>query len=234
MTQTEFSLSRVPAAFVRPTIEQYHYLRRWPDPRSLPFAYALSVDGKSGSPDGRPWGIVVFKKLQHHKQLGLFGEPGLPTAWQVLDLARVWVHPSLQPDPLFRLEIGCATYPAHRSCKNHPGLVQPQWLGTDRSGRPVVQHLNIFSRMVAMALRTVQRDWIEHHPPVYPDLPYHIELILSYCDRKHHQGVGYRAANFTRWGQTSDLTKDIYIRRLRRPSWKHVGTLFTQETLSHA
>src|SRR5687767_9987427 len=85
-----------------------HYLHRWPDARSLPFAYALYVPDRfaiSGAgdlepgyyaPDGRLWGLVVMKKPQHHKQRGLFGHAGLPTSWQVLDLARVWIHPRLQ------------------------------------------------------------------------------------------------------------------------------------------
>ncbi len=197
-----YTLHRAPEQFLRATIERDHYLRRWPDPRSLPFGYALHVNGARTAPDGRPWGIVVFKRLQHHRQNGLFGEPGLPTTWQVLDMARVWLHDTLQ---------------------------QVSWPGTDRQGRAVCHTLNLFSRMVSMALRQVQRDWIEFHGVRYPDLPYHIELIVSYCDRQHHQGTGYRAANFTHWGETSDKTKDIYIRRLRRPSWKCVPSLIFEE-----
>src|SRR5690554_4268455 len=81
---------------VRHHCEQYHYLHRYPDPRSLPFGYVLEVDGEQRADDGRLLGLVVLKKPQHHRQRGLFGDEGLPTAWQVLDLARVWVHPALQ------------------------------------------------------------------------------------------------------------------------------------------
>lgn len=188
-----YAVQRCPKEFVRSTIERNHYLHRWPDARSLPFAYCLTVDGCRTAKDGRPFGIVVFKLLQHHKQKGLFGSEGLPTAWQVLDMARVWIHDEL------------------RECR---------WTGLDRRGRVVEQNLNIFSRMVALVLRCVQRDWLEHHPPVFPALPYHIELVLSYCDRQHHQGTGYKASGFEYWGETSDKSKDIYIRRLRPPRWK--------------
>lgn len=186
------AVERCPEHFARPTIERHHYLQRWPDPRSLPFAYRLLWQDTTWAPDGTPWGLVVMKKPQHHKQSGLFGCEGLPTAWQVLDLARVWVNPILQA---------------------------VRWRGPDRHGREVEQGLNIFSQMISLVVKRVQVDWILFHPPVFPDLPYHIRLIISYCDRRHHQGVGYRAAGFEFWRETQDGEKDLYIRRLRRPSW---------------
>lgn len=161
---------------LRQHIEDYHYMHRWPDPRSLPFGYALQVDGENLMPDGRLCGLVVMKKPQHHRQQGLFGYPPLPTSWQVLDLARVWIHPDLQ----------------------QPGL-------------------NVFSQMVGRALRRVQWDWLEHHPPVFPMLPYHITLIISYCELAHHDGTAYRASGFERFGFTQDGEKEIYIRRLQAP-----------------
>ncbi len=167
-------------AIVRAHCEDFHYLHRWPDPRSLPFAYALVVDGEVCAEDGRLFGLVVLKKPQHHQQRGLFGYMGLPTAWQALDLARVWVHPSLQ-----RNEAG------HSLC--------------------------IFSQMVGRTLRRVQWDWLDHHPPRYPEKPYHIEIVISYCDLDHHTGKAYRASGFAWHGWTADKTKEVYIRRLKAP-----------------
>lgn len=164
-------------AAVRRHCELYHYLRRYPDPRSLPFGYALVVDDELHATDGRLYGLLVFKKPQHHKQRHLFGYPGLPTAWQVLDLARVWIHPCLQ---------------------------QP--------GR------NVFSQMVALALRRVQRDWLDHHPPRFPARPYHIRLIISYADLRHHAGTAYRASNFKLWGVQHN--KALYVRHLKQPVWQ--------------
>lgn len=160
-----------------------HYLHKWPNAKSLPFAYVLKIDG---SPYGPPYdhylnGLVVFKKPQHHQHRGLFGYPGLPTAWQVLDLARVWVHPSLQ-----RKENG------HSLC--------------------------IFSQMVSKAMRRVQRDWVnEIHPPRYPDQPYHIEVIISYCDLDHHDGTAYRASGFKWHGFSENKSKEVYVRHLKAP-----------------
>lgn len=168
------------------TIQSYHYLQRWPDPRSLPFAYRLIVDGSYRANDGRPHGVIVFKKPQHHKQKNLFGYPGLPTSWQVLDMARVWIH--------------------------------PQWQRTADNGHS----LCMFTRMVSKCLRRVQRDWLAHHPPRYPDLPYHVRLIISYCQLEHHDGTAYRAASFEPVGLTNDGEKEIYIKHLRQPlySWR--------------
>lgn len=203
----EFEVYRCPADCVRETVERDHYLKRWPDPRSLPFAYCLSVDGERLAGDGRPFGVVVMKKLQHNKQRDLFGYEGLPTAWQVLDLARVWVHPELQ---------------------------NVRWQGADRKGEVVTHTANVFSRMVSGVIRRVQLDWLEHHPPVFPELPYHIELIISYCDLGHHDGTGYRASNFHKWGLTSDGTKEIYYRRLKAPRFKYEPVPEPQRSLFEA
>lgn len=167
-------------ADVRNCCATRHYLRRWPDPRSLPMAYALAVNDSVRAPDGCLNGLLVFKKPQHHKQRDLFGYPELPTAWQVLDMARVWINPYWQ----------------------QPGL-------------------NLFSRMVALGLKRLQADWLEHHPPVFPALPYHITLVISYCELRHHDGTAYRACSFVDGGKTSDGTKELYYRNLRQPlkSW---------------
>lgn len=175
--------------------ERDHYLHRYPDPRSLPFAYVLEYAGSIHASDGRLNGLVVFKKPQHHQQRGLFGHKGLPTAWQVLDLARVWVHPNLQ---------------------------------TKQDGHA----LCIFSQMMGQLFRQhgherispVQDGWLNHHPPVFPDQPYHIEVIISYCDLDHHDGVAYRASGFTWNGYSSDRTKEVYYRLLKTPrvNWREV------------
>jgi hypothetical protein len=188
---------------LRKHVVRDHYLHRWPDPRALPFGYALEVDGQRHMPDGRICGLVVMKKPQHHRHRGLFGYPDLPTEWQVLDLARVWIHPWLQDDP---------------SETHHEEV--PYCI--NRHGQLVPKRGNVFSQMVSKVLHRVQWDWLRHHPPVYPDLPYHIVLIISYCELAHHDGTAYRASGFTRFSTTGDGTKELYIRRLRAPlrSWR--------------
>lgn len=183
----ELRVMRDDSGQLRQTIEERHYLHRWPDARSLPFGYRLIVNGQETTPDGELWGAVVFKKPQHHQQRGLFGYRGLPTSWQVLDLARVWVHPCLQ-----------------RKVNGHA--------------------LCVFSQMVSHCARRVQKDWLAHHPPRFPNQPYHIVLLISYCDLSHHDGVAYRASGFQWKGYTSDRTKELYYRRLKQPlkQWQPV------------
>jgi hypothetical protein len=182
---------------IRRHVEQYHYLHKWPDPRSLPFAYRITINGREFAPDGRLCGVLVLKKPQHQRQRGLFGYPGEPTAWQVLDLARVWINPEFQ--------------------------------GTTHKGHS----LSVFSQAVSklwqpvgppdQRLRRLQRDWLEHHPPRYPNRPYHIRILISYCQLNHHQGTAYRASGFKSIGYTSDGTKECYLKALPQPKYKWVG-----------
>jgi hypothetical protein len=178
---TRITITRDNSEPVYLAIQREHYLQRWPDPRSLPFAYRLYVDGYPPEINWLPHGVIVFKKPQHQRQRGLFGYAGLPTHWQVLDMARVWINPELQ-----------------RSQANGHAS-------------------NLFSQFASAAIRRVQWDWLEHHPPRFPDLPYHIEVIVSYCDLAHHDGTAYRASNFRWIGYTSDRTKEVYARTLRPP-----------------
>ena len=185
------TIARDDSAYLRQHVIKYHYLHKWPDPRSLPFAYRIEINGQRFAADGRLNGLLVLKKLQHHKQHNLFGYDGLPTAWQVLDLARVWIH--------------------------------PQWQGRQSNGHA----LAVFSRAVSQLwqpvgkpdqrLRRLQRDWLRHHPPVYPELPYHILILVSYCQLDHHDGTGYRASGLQSIGATSDGKKEIYIKRFPQP-----------------
>ena len=178
---------------LRGHVELYHYLHKWPDPRSLPFAYHITVDGRKYAPDGRLNGLLVLKKPQHHKQRDLFGYDGLPTAWQVLDLARVWINPYWQ-----RKEAGHSLCVFSRAVSR---LWQSAGKGDWRTSR-------------------LQLDWLEHHPPVFPELPYHIRVLISYCQLEHHDGVGYRASGFQSIGLSSDKEKEVYVRPFPVP--KHV------------
>lgn len=195
----KFDIIRDDGDLVQRVIKTDHYLKRYPDPRSLPFSYRMILPLNGAfvdcAMDGRPWGIVTFKKPQHLKQRGLFGYANQPTHWQVLDLARVWIHPVIQ---------------------------QLRWEDNNRLGVPVRMTQNVFSQMVSLAIRRVQFDWLKHHPPVYPHLPYHIRIIISYCDLSHHDGTAYRASGFRWIGYTSDRTKEVYARELKQPkkSWQ--------------
>ncbi|MDF0554900.1 hypothetical protein [Kamptonema sp. UHCC 0994] len=93
---------------------------------------------------------------------------------------------------------------------------------------------NIGSCAIAKVLKRVQRDWIEHHPPVFPELPYHLRLIIAHADTSvGHTGKVYQAAGFSLFGQTektrprkstrgytNGAVKNIWIKRLPNPNWE--------------
>jgi hypothetical protein len=102
---------------------------------------------------------------------------------------------------------------------------------TDSKGRP--HTLPVATCAIAQMLKRVQRDWIDHHPPRFPNQPYHVRLVMAYADTGvGHEGVIYQAANFTLWGSTnnnrprhgsrgeqSGTIKKLYIYRLPKPEW---------------
>ncbi|MCT7958932.1 hypothetical protein, partial [Laspinema palackyanum] len=93
----------------------------------------------------------------------------------------------------------------------------------------------------------VQRDWIEHHPPLKcPLFPYHIRLILSHADEgAGHSGTIYKAAGFEQWGVTQNQRsrhgkqeksgkKLIFIKRLAEPTWNWTDIVQIPQQLSLA
>lgn len=90
------------------------------------------------------------------------------------NLARVWLDPRVQA--------------GGRWCtpKNLPGY-------TDRRG---VWRSTLASWCIQAALERVGSDYLTVRPPVFPDEPYEIKAVLSYCDTRLHRGTIYRAAGF--------------------------------------
>src|SRR5689334_21381279 len=74
----------------------HHYMHRPVHPRANPFGWSLMFDGEITMVDGRPAGLIMFSSIHYTKLRGEFGYPGLPTKWQVLQLSRLWLHPSFQ------------------------------------------------------------------------------------------------------------------------------------------
>lgn len=71
---------------------QYHYMHRSIHDRAVPFGWAISFDGERYHADGSAWGFIIFASIHYTKLRGEFGYPDLPTRWQVLSLARLWLH----------------------------------------------------------------------------------------------------------------------------------------------
>lgn len=74
---------------------QYHYMHRPVHCRAVPFGWSVSFDGNACQTDGAPSGFIVFCSIHFVKLADEFGYPGLPTKWQVLSLARLWLHDNL-------------------------------------------------------------------------------------------------------------------------------------------
>jgi hypothetical protein len=147
------------------TVAKYHYLHRPVDPRARPMAYMVKwhdiVEG------------VVMLGIPHAtKCRGWWGYTGLPSQWQVVDLCRIWLSPSVQY--------------GGRLCE--PGQV-PGFIDRHGMFRPTVA-----TWAIATVLENVQRDRVAMWPPVYPDQPYHIELAISYHDPQFHRGTIYKAS----------------------------------------
>lgn len=74
---------------------KYRYMHKAPSARSCTFGWAVTWDGKPINDQGDPYGFVIYALIHYTKLQGEFGYPGLPTNWQVLNLARLWLHDDL-------------------------------------------------------------------------------------------------------------------------------------------
>lgn len=94
------------------------------------------------------------------------------TRWQVLNLARVWLDPVVQPGGALHV----------------PGAV-PGFI--DRRG---VFRSTLASAAILQLLSRVGADYLERRPPCFLEEPYELQWLLSYCDTRLHRGTVYRAA----------------------------------------
>lgn len=153
--------SRADLEWAQATVEKHHYLHQRVDNRARPMVYVI----------GDYLGLIMAGIPHATKNRGWWGYPGLITQWQVVDLCRIWLDPSVQPD-------GWRAKP-----DRVPGFV-------DRKGvwRPAVASWAIYQ-----VLARIQQDWVSMWPPVFPWEPYHVRLVISYHDPQYHRGTIYRA-----------------------------------------
>lgn len=180
MSKTRFSLIETSRDWLNDMATSHHYMRQPIHQRACPFGWAVAFDGKVCRLDGRPAGFIIFASIHYTRLKGEFGYPGLPTKWQVLSLARLWLHPDFQPGGVLH------------SPDNLPGF-------TDRKG---TFRSTLATNIIEQALALVQLKWLEVHPPRFPNEPYHILKIISYADTRYFRGAIYRAANFRDTGPT--------------------------------
>ena len=84
-----------PVDWLNTLATQYHYMHRPIHPRACPFGWGVEFDGELFQLDGKPSGFIIFASIHFTRLTGEFGYPGLPTKWQVLSLARLWLHDNL-------------------------------------------------------------------------------------------------------------------------------------------
>lgn len=175
-------------AWAQAQVAAHHYLHTPVDVRSSPEMYAVTLT----LPSGERWacGCLIVGRPEATRAYPWYGsvedvQTGRAscTRWQVLNLARVWLHPDVQaggvwygPDLL-------------------PGFI-------DRRGR---WHSALASTALSLLTARVGYDYLLRRPPVWPEEPYEIRWLLSYQDVRLHRGTIYAAAGFERWAQRGNI-----------------------------
>lgn len=166
------------------TVTAHHYLRKPVDMRAAVEGYEVLVDGVGGRA-----GALLVCRPQATRCGTWYGDVAdvaagrcEVTRWQVLNLARVWLDPVVQYHGNgYRPEL-------------LPGYIdrQGQWRST------------LASEVLHQVVQRVGYDYLMSRPPVFPDEPYEVRWLLSYCDTKLHKGTIYRAAGFERYSINKD------------------------------
>lgn len=175
----------------REMLVRHHYLRTFPDPRGMPLTYAVRLDGA--------WvGTLVFGRPESNRCYRgemTYGSTADRDAgkcrfdrWEVLNLARVWLDPCVQP--------------GGHLCRPDalPGFA-------DRKGR---WRPAFASHVVRAAIWAVRYDYLMLYPPCWVEEPYQIRAVLSYCDTRVHRGVIYRASGFALAGANREGIETWY------------------------
>lgn len=169
-------------AWAQDAVWRYHY-RHAPVPtRACPEAWAVRLGALGdvgclivGRPQAtvcRPWYGSVEEVAAGAVEV---------TSWQVLNLARVWLSPGVQPGGEY-----------HRP-EHLPGYTDRR--GTFRS--------TLASEAIGLLAARVGAEYLVARPPVFLDEPYRVRWLLSYCDPRHHKGTIYRASGFAHY-RTND------------------------------
>lgn len=102
------------------------------------------------------------------------------TRWEVLCLARVWLSPMVQAGGSWH-ELA----PGYR----------------DRKG---IWRSTLASDALRLLPSAAGRTYLVRRPPVFPDQPYDIRWLLSYCDTRLHKGTIYAAAGWELYRTNED------------------------------
>lgn len=171
-------------AWARAKVTTRHYLRSWPHSRGSLYPYAVRLLLPTGQ--SPLVGVLVFgrpeaTRLYDEQSALTYGSlddvrsgKAQYTRWEILNLARVWLRPSVQLGG----RLHCAEL--------LPGF-------TDRRG---VFRSTMASAVIELALDRIVIDYLAERPPVWVEEPYQLREVISYCDTRIHKGTIYRAAGF--------------------------------------
>jgi hypothetical protein len=166
--------------WAREQVIAHHYLHTAPDPRTRAFCYAIALDAAGGRLVGclwfgRPEATSCFRgRLTFGSQADVARGRAAYDRWEILNLSRVWLNPSVQHGGVFAL----------------PGVV-PGF--TDRKD---VFRPTLASAAILRSLQYIGADYLTAHPPCFVEEPYQIRAVLSYCNTRLHRGTIYRASGF--------------------------------------
>lgn len=170
---------------------KHHYMHRRIHPRACPFGWRVVFDGQHAMPDGKPCGFIIFASVHFVRLKDVFGYPGLPTRWQVLSLARLWLHDDLPP-----MSETCVIGKAHK-------LVQRRWLEV---------HPPRFPDQPYHILKIISYADNEYHKgTIYEAANYKMSgTTISAQRHKNTRGSGMSGHRLTR-----------YVYTLPEPTWKY-------------
>jgi hypothetical protein len=173
-------LDRQGVAGAQALVAAEHYLRKPVDVRCSVEGYSVSLAGRDVGAFllGRPQATRCYPWYGSVEDLA--GGRAEITRWQVLNLARVYLAPAVQP--------GGALHEAA------PGF-------RDRRG---VWRSVLGSTAIAALADLVVVDYLVARPPCFLDEPYELRWLLSYCDTRLHRGALYRAAGFELFRTNAD------------------------------
>lgn len=189
MIRLDLVTDRNGVAWAQQMVKMYHYLHAPVDARSRPLVYIAhhhAAHGAAAAAGPRAIAILMFGRPEATRcyQGGLtYGSQDDVAAgraqfdrWEVLNLARVWVHRYFQRGGLY-----------YSAADGLPGF-------TDRRG---VWRSTLASTLVTQALERVRLDYLLRWPPCHLTEPYQIRACLSYCDTRLHKGTLYKASGFS-------------------------------------
>lgn len=183
-------LSRANMDWAAAMCREHHYLRRMPDPRTMPVGYLVMVDSWAA-------GLLLFGRPEATRCRNWYGSVAdvitgrcEVTRWQVLNLSRVLLLPAFQRG-------GAMCEPGIT-----PGFV-------DREGE---WHSALASMAIRAAMGQIGFDYLTVYPPVFLNEPFQIRWLMSYCDTRLHRGVIYQASGFERYETGNEYIQTWRVR----------------------